>query len=129
MKKRILNQRIGLAAFILLLIIFLVPSIAQAADIAGDKSVSITLINTAVAFFIFAFGVWITYLTRGGFLSISFILITAGIMVGWVSKIGFEFLTNSSILSTNFDVVGISEALGGIILVAGFVLLSQKLKG
>lgn len=109
--------------------ILAVTPTAQASGIFNqDEPVSITLINTAVAYFIFILGIRVVYLTRGGILSIAFILITTGITIGWVSKLGFEFLTDYSILNTTFDVVGVAEALGGIILAIGFVLLSEKLK-
>lgn len=93
----------------------------------GHKSLYVTLINDAAAFFIFFLGMRIIHLTRGGFLSIAFILIISGLMVGWVVKIGFEFLTNAAILTFPFDVVSLAEALGGTILVIGFGLLSKKL--
>lgn len=129
MNRKSINWRAALIAVLAVLFTFAVSSIAQASSGSGpDKSVTVTLVNTATAFFIFALGVWITYLTRGGFLSLGFILITVGITIGWVAKLGVEFLADSGMLVTSYDAVGIAEVVGGLILVAGFYLLSEKLR-
>ncbi|HZD59828.1 MAG TPA: hypothetical protein VE439_05185 [Anaerolineae bacterium] len=130
MKRGILMWRIGVIVLLVLLHVLAIAPIAQASGVfPGEEPVPITLINTAVAYIIFILGVRVVYLTRGGFLSIAFIFITTGITIGWVVKLGFEFLTDYSILSTTLDVVGVAEALGGIMLAVGFALLSKKLKG
>jgi len=129
MKKGILKRRLGAIAFLALLFVLIITPVAQAqVHLQEDKNITVTLINLVATFLIFVFGIRVTYVTRGGFLSISFILIVTGIMIGWVAKIGFEFLTDSLILATNFNVVGLAETLGGVILAAGFILLSKKLK-
>lgn len=129
MKGNSFLRRAGLVAILAILLVAAITSVAEAAGVSGqDKSVPVTLINTATAFFIFTLGLWITYLTRGGFLSLGFILITVGITIGWVAKLGVEFLADSGILITSFDVIGVAEVIGGLILVAGFILLSEKLK-
>ncbi len=129
MKGSSFSHRAGLVVILAIILVVAITSIAQAAGVSEQgRSVLVTLINTATAFFIFALGLWITYLTRGGFLSLGFILITVGITIGWVAKLGVEFLADSGILVTSFDVIGIVEVIGGLILVAGFILLSEKLK-
>lgn len=130
MGKRSLSWRVFTVILTTLVFTFALAPVAYAFDnFQQDKSVSVTLIKTAAAFFIFVLGARVVYLTRGGFLSIAFILITTGIAIGWVAKLGFEFLTDSLILATTVEVVSLAEALGGIVLAAGFVLLSEKLKG
>lgn len=129
MKGSSFSHRAGLVVILAIILVVAITSIAQAAGVSEQgRSILVTLINTATAFFIFALGLWITYLTRGGFLSLGFILITVGITIGWVAKLGVEFLADSGILVTSFDVVGVAEVIGGLILVAGFILLSEKLK-
>lgn len=130
MKRKVFNWRTGTVVLLILMLSMLIAPVAEASDIfKKDSSVSMTLINTAAAFFIFILGVRVVYLTRGGFLSIAFVLITTGITVGWVVKLGFQFLADSAILATSVDIAGIAEAIGGIVLVTGFTLLSEKLKG
>lgn len=120
---------IGAIAALSLVLVLSFVSTSHAGGLQDTgTTVPIALIDTAAVFFIFVFGVRVVSLTRGGFLSIAFTLIIAGIMIGWVAKLGLEFLTNSSILVTTYDIVNIAEAIGGIILVIGFALLSKKLK-
>jgi hypothetical protein len=127
-KKSLFNQA-GLIALLVMIFVFAVAPAAYAAEpFEQDKSVTITLINTATAFLIFVLGLRITYQTRGGFMSFAFVLITVGITIGWVAKLAIEFLADSSILSTTYDVVGIAESIGGITLAIGFFLLSEKFK-
>lgn len=118
----------ALAALSMALVVSYAPC-AHAAHVFGqEEPVVLTVVNTALAFLIFSFGIYVIRLTSGGFLSLSFIFITSGIMIGWVLKLIFDFLLDSGIVATDIDVSAVAEAAGGFLLVVGFGLLSQKLK-
>lgn len=129
MKEKALVLKLGiLIILVLVFILMLTPTVYANNAFDHDRPLSITLINSMAVFLIFILGIRIIYLTRGGFLSISFILIVLGIAIGWVTRVVFDFVTDSGILSTSYDIVSPIEGLGGIVLVFGFALLGQKLK-
>lgn len=129
MGKKPLRRNAGKVASLALTFLFFSVSHAYASPVyIKEEPVSITLINTAVAFFVLVLGVRIAYITRGGYLSIAFILITVGIAISYIAHVGLKFLTDSSIMVTAYDIAGIVQAVGGAIFTAGFVYLCKKLK-
>jgi len=122
-------RRMGKAAFLALTFLLISASHAYASPVyIKEEPVSITLMNTAVAFFALVLGIRIAYLTRGGYFSIAFILITIGIAISYIAHVGLKFLTDSSMMVTAYDIAGIVQAVGGAIFAAGLFYLCRKLK-
>jgi len=130
MEKESLRRSTGKVALLALTLLLMSANHAYASPIyIKEEPVSITLINTAVASFALVLGIRIAYFTRGGFLSIAFILITIGIAISYIAHVGLKFLIDSSMLATVYDVAGVVQAVGGVIFVTGLAYLCRKLKG
>lgn len=129
MKNKSLRRNTGKVALLALTFLLISASQAYASPIyIKEEPVSITLINTAVAFFALVLGIRIAYFTRGGYFSIAFVLITIGIAVSYIAHVGLKFLTDSSMMVTAYDIAGIVQAVGGAIFVAGLFYLCRKLR-